>query len=422
MFYLKDSKKIKTSIYCIIRYKGKRYKIATGESVSTAFWNPEKHRCYTGKRYPEGAIINDRLNNFKIRVENIFNEYKLNNQIPTINEVKNKLNGREDEITFFFDEFIHQYIDAVKHEKAESTIKKYITTLHKIEEYQNDTDQKLRFQDIDINFYRDFKAWFYTKYNTRNYFGSIIKNIKRFMNAAALEGLHNCKGYKHPEFKTEAEDADTVYLTIDELKKIYQLKITEDLIKQHYPNITAGNLKRKIESLEKVRARFLIGAFTLLRVSDYKRLTEVNVKGSFIKIKPKKRSKGRKNRDVVIPMHPIVKDILKKGYDLSESISEQKINKHIKEICRMAGITSKEVIYRTEKGKEVEKSFEKWELITTHTARRSAATNMLMAGMEASDIMILGGWSSEKSFWKYIRLEPEVNAKRLSNHPFFKKI
>jgi len=40
--------------------------------------------------------------------------------------------------------------------------------------------------------------------------------------------------------------------------------------------------------------------------------------------------------------------------------------------------------------------------------------------MEASDIMLLGGWSSEKSFWKYIRMEPEVNARRLADHPFFR--
>jgi hypothetical protein len=74
-------------------------------------------------------------------------------------------------------------------------------------------------------------------------------------------------------------------------------------------------------------------------------------------------------------------------------------------ICRLAGITGEEVIVRPEKGKEAEKYYKKWQLITTHTARGSAATNMLMSGMEASDIMILGGWSSEKSFRRYIRFE-----------------
>ena len=105
---------------------------------------------------------------------------------------------------------------------------------------------------------------------------------------------------------------------------------------------------------------------------------------------------------------------------MNTPMSEQKLNDHIKELCRMAGINQTEIVVRTEKGKEVERHFEKWQLITSHTARRSAATNMLLSGIEASDIMILGNWASEKSFWKYIRMEPEMNAKRLSGHSFFK--
>jgi len=86
----------------------------------------------------------------------------------------------------------------------------------------------------------------------------------------------------------------------------------------------------------------------------------------------------------------------------------------------MAGFTEKVYVVRTEADKEVERVYEKWELVCTHTARRSAATNMLLSGIKASDIMILGNWSSEKSFWKYMRMLPEINAKRLMDHPYFK--
>ena len=46
-------------------------------------------------------------------------------------------------------------------------------------------------------------------------------------------------------------------------------------------------------------------------------------------------------------MHPVVKSILESGFDPSVKISEQKINKHIKEICRMAGINDRVVTCRT---------------------------------------------------------------------------
>lgn len=419
MFYLKDNKKDKSAIDAIIRFKGKRYKIPTGESTDTKFWNKEKHRCKTGRLNPDGASVNAKLDLLEADIKKIFNDFNLAGIVPTIHEVKFKLQGEQGE-QIYFTSYLEQQIEQQREVRALNTIKKYVTALNKIKEYEKDRGIRLRFQDIDIAFYYNFRAWFYRQFNTRNYFGSIIKVIKKFMNKSLVDGVHSFEGHRHPEFVTEQEDADTVYLSLEELRKIYDLEITEEVVRELYPNIYAQNLKRKMESLEKVRARFLIGAFTLLRVSDFKRLNEVNIKDGFIRIKPKKRSKGRKNRDVFIPIHPIVKNIIESGFDLSETISEQKINKHIKEICRLAGITNEEVIIRTEKGREVEKSYEKWQLITTHTARRSAATNMLMAGMEASDIMILGGWSSEKSFWKYIRMEPEVNARRLADHPFFR--
>lgn len=424
MFYLKDKSRARSAIVAIVRHKGQRYKFSTGESVIVDYWLPAKERCSAGSKYPEGAYINEKLDQIRIDVQSLLHEFNLENHIPTQDEFMERLKGKKQEENLekqpYFSEYIHNYLEEAQKDRAISTLKKYRTTLNKILEYEEDRKMQLRFEDINIYFYRDFRKWFYSKYNTRNYFGSIVKNIKRFMNMSMLDGIHKCDGHKHPEFKIEHEDADTVYLSMDELKKIHEMEITDEVVKHFYPNIRPQNLARKKESMEKVRNRFLIGAFTMLRVSDFKRLTETNIHSGFIKIKPKKRSKGRKNRDVVIPMHPIVKEILQKGIDLSEIVSEQKINKHIKEICKFAGIDDEEIIIRTERGEEVERTYKKWKLITTHTARRSAATNMLMAGMEASDIMILGGWSSEKSFWKYIRMEPEVNARRLADHPFFR--
>jgi len=423
MFYLKYPQRENSAVIAIFRFKGNRYKIPTGESTPTKFWRKSNQRCSPGRSFPDGAFINDRLRMMESDIKQALNGYKIKGITPTNERLRLKLQGELEETSEgepLFADYIRDYAETIKEEKALSTYKKYITTLHKIEEYERARGRQLKFADINIFFYRDFKQWFYAKYDTRNYFGSIIKNIKRFMNTSTLDGIHSHSGHKHPEFKIESEEADTVYLSLEELKTIYDLEITDELIKKEHPKIYAHNLKRKKESMEKVRARFLIGAYTLLRVSDFKRLSEVNVRDGFIKIKPKKRSKGRKNRDVIIPLHPLIKEILESGIDLSESLSEQKINKHIKEICKMAEINNPEAIIRTEKGREVEKYYDKWELITTHTARRSAATNMLMSGMEASDIMLLGGWSSEKSFWKYIRMEPEVNARRLADHPFFR--
>lgn len=425
---IKDGAKKTSSIVAIIRFKGKRYKISTGETVLIDKWLPKEKKASAGRSYPDGVFINETLESLEFLIDKTLQRFKLDTVAPSLQDFKKAMDeertgGVQNDVYLTSD--IQKRIEVYTESRSDSTIKKYTTTLHKLIEFEKYRKSKLRFSDIDIQFYYDFKTWFYHQKKdddssfSKNYFGSIVKNIKKFMNDGLKDGIHNYTGHKHPDFKTDSEEADTIYLNEDELNRIYDLKITEEKVKGIYPKMYAQNLMRKMKSMEQARKRFLIGAYTLLRVSDYKRLSEINLQENFIRMKPKKRAKGKKNRDVVIPIHPRVKEILKE-MDWDYHMPEQKINDRIKEICRLADIKEKVFIVRTEADKEVERVYEKWELVCTHTARRSAATNMLLAGMKASDIMGLGNWASEKSFWKYIRMSPEINAKRLMEHPFFK--
>jgi integrase len=64
---------------------------------------------------------------------------------------------------------------------------------------------------------------------------------------------------------------------------------------------------------------------------------------------------------------------------------------------------------------------EKYNLITTHTARRSGATNMFLAGIPAQSIMKITGHTTESSFMKYLRISKDANATLIANNPFFNK-
>nr|WP_163718783.1 tyrosine-type recombinase/integrase [Mangrovibacterium lignilyticum] len=133
-----------------------------------------------------------------------------------------------------------------------------------------------------------------------------------------------------------------------------------------------------------------------------------------------KTQKGtRKNEDVVIPIHPIVGEILNSGFEITTPISDQKLNKQIKQVCRCVGINDLVSVSRTEGNELVERNQQKWELISTHTARRSGATNMYLAGIPSISIMKITGHKTEKSFLKYIKISQEENAKLLSGHKFF---
>ncbi len=62
----------------------------------------------------------------------------------------------------------------------------------------------------------------------------------------------------------------------------------------------------------------------------------------------------------------------------------------------------------------------KFELITTHTARRTAATHMYLRNMLPIDIMKITGHKTESSFLKYICVPKEESVKRMAQNKFFK--
>lgn len=57
-----------------------------------------------------------------------------------------------------------------------------------------------------------------------------------------------------------------------------------------------------------------------------------------------------------------------------------------------------------------------FECVTSHTARRSFATNLYLDGFPTIEIMKITGHKTEKSFMKYIKVSKLDAAKRLSAH------
>lgn len=86
---------------------------------------------------------------------------------------------------------------------------------------------------------------------------------------------------------------------------------------------------------------------------------------------------------------------------------------------KRAGITDMVYIERTRGGKVERLSVPRYELVSSHTARRSFATNTYLAGIPAARIMLMTAHSTEEAFFRYIRISRSENAKTLSEHPFF---
>lgn len=427
-FFLKDKKKSTTYINTIVAFKGKYFKRSTGESIQPRSWSDSMQRCKESG-FPAARRINKTLNEIFVATTQACDYFVEHRAIPSQPEFWERvdffLSGGKITASIGFVDYLKSYINDRRGRLAARTVIKYNTLLNKLTEYEFVKKRKLRFEDIDINFYHDFERWIYTYQRedgtvgyTANYFGALIQCLKVVFRGAKENGLHNLTGIEHKDFKTVSETADTIYLNEDELLRIHRLNFTPELVLQHFPNADKRpqNMARRLEAYEIVRAKFLIGAYTALRVSDFNRLESVNLHDGFITIRTKKT--GVK---VVIPVHWVIREIIDRGFNISTPISEQKINKHIKEICVLADINDPVEITLTVGGRRIAETHPKWELVTNHTARRSGATNMYKAGIPSLSIMKITGHTTEKSFLKYIKITAEENALLLAQHSFFRR-
>ena len=98
---------------------------------------------------------------------------------------------------------------------------------------------------------------------------------------------------------------------------------------------------------------------------------------------------------------------------------DQTINRNLKTLDEWAEIDNAISVRRTEGGQLVNQRLPKYQLIKSHTARRSFCTNAYLAGMDCLDIMNLSGHTSEKAFLRYIKVTNEERAKRMADHGFF---
>lgn len=285
---------------------------------------------------------------------------------------------------------------ASKSKRNRAYKRKYWVLARKLSAYEKLRAVKLMSNSLDILTIEDFFCFLKDKYPYRSStLASTLGAIHVIVKYAQNKGY--AVNYAFAEYTIHNEDSASVYLTVDEIDIINQLKLSD--------------------SLSIVRDRFLLGCCTGLRYSDYSIVNESNIIKNTIQIRTRKT--GEK---VIIPIHSLIFDILERNAGKLPKIhcSQQYFNATVKLICKKAGINSPILIERTEGNKIIKITKNKYQLVASHTARRSFATNMYLAGIATAKIMMLTGHKTESSFFKYIRIAKQENANELSNHPFFK--
>ena len=387
-FVFKDAKKT-SLLYLVLRENRKSEKISLQLKEDPATFDKEKYVFL--KTNPYYKTLNARLSFIKSKVELLVREAEVTNEtllefrtkvIDAIN-VNAKVKEDKQPCNFFL-----PYFQSWAEEE---------TTKHKYNRYKRYTYNTLKeyfgsknptFNDINYAFCEDFIEWMNGKNLCANTRGSHVKFVKAAMNEAFKNKLHNNEDFR--TFRKETEEVDAVYLTTEEVTKVAELPLCG--------------------SHAMARDLFIIGCHTGMRFSDYSRLSMDDISDGVIHLITQKCK-----TPVDVPAHSRVLEILKKHGGKAPRMSGQKFNSYIKDVCKEAGINESVLVRKS--GKQTR--YEKWELVSSHTARRTGLTNMYKAGIPMYRCMMISGHKTEKVFLTYIRITQEENAEYLKNNPFF---
>ncbi len=441
-FYLTNTKaESESNLYCLINYglyksvnNTKKYlplKYYTDIKINPQSWDKVNNRVVESNLYSddikvqevkyssnETANINSKIEMFENTVKELFQKLTGKGKIPTHEELRIDLDKIfkpakviKDQIQTPSDlfSFIDFFID--KSVRKANTVKSYVTLKNNLLDYQRDRNSVLTFEKIDIDFYYAFidylskpKAGITKNSKSKsvtalsiNTIGTRIKILKTLLNEAVGMGISVPSDFKKKSFKKPNEETTSIYLNLSELTLLY--------------NITGLPLY-----LEQVRDIFIIGCYTGLHFSDLTQISKKNIlDNDTVKIISQKT-----NKKIVVPLHPKVRKILEKyNYKLPQPPSNQKFNDYIKLVAEMAKVNEPVKIERNRGDRNINQMTEKYNLVTSQTARRSFATNAFLMGVPINSIIRITGHKTESSFLKYIKISAVNKLVKTQSNKFF---
>lgn len=395
-FYLLTPDAISQSqVYVSISNKEKRLRFATGESFVTSYCNIRKKK---GKKelvkkntafYFEYSSKLRQIRDTLIRAEMELSKTGEKCSLEQIREHFYMQTGKlkvQDSLTF--DEAFTKFIMDSEGAWSENTKKKFNGTFNHLQEYEK------TYGDIDLNqvnedFWNSLRDKFFVA-------------TKRFSNPSTNKHLQGIKQFlkyakKKSFIKNDADFDDFKYLAEIEPFKI---ALKEDEVE------TLLNLKLSDNPrLDKVRDLFVLEILTGQRWSDMpKVLDSKHISDTNITIYQQKT--GEK---ATIPLHPKLKKhldyIFGKYPEGLPTISNQKFNEYLKEICIMAKFNRQHSWVTLVGRQKITQSDYRYNLISSHTGRRTFATLAIKQGINSELIMKVTGHLKYDQFREYIKVD-----------------
>lgn len=389
-FYLERHKGIKSkkrAIRCYIREYSFTLAINTGQSIDPDLWDKSSQRANPKK--VKDKILGGELKSLNMYLNGIESKiYEIERSIRSkdfktgfsvISEkIREHFNKREIGFYDIYDEFLkYRKIKVTK-----ESFQKYKRTRTFLSEFEKYSKDKISFEKINPLFFEKYFTFLIdNKGQLNNTAHKNIKFLKTFLIWANSNNFTDNQSYK--SFKSISEQNEIIYITEDELMSLY-------------------NFETNIERLERVRDIFVFQCFTGVRFSDMQNLKHEDIIGSNWKLRTKK------THDIIdIPLNAYALSILAKYENWTTPlppISNQKMNLYLKELCKVAGVDTSVKIIKYKGSNRIEKVYKKYEVIGSHTARRTFISLSLEKGMKPDVIMAITGHRSYRMMQRYLKI------------------
>lgn len=403
-YYLRcPNNKRRSAIYMSATYRGQRCIFFPGESIDTSQWiNDKKRRINKPKSIPENNALIGRLNRFEQLVRDTHDDLQKNTKgIVPAEELgkavieKIKPSATSEDVPATIVDLFHILIEDTRNKKrlkadggvmTEGTVETYEVTQNHFKNFQAKGRKVYKVADLNQKLIDNFSDYLnITLKMAFNGSGKYMKTFRTMMNYAKRKKLISVETLIDTKVTVTKETPDNIYLTDSDIADMMRL------------NTFASTL------YETIRDYFVIGCKTGLRFSDYSKINNARIDNGFIYLSQKK-TQGR----VTIPVHPLVSQIIAKypGGKLPKCPSNQVFNRYLKEIGKMLPSLNADFEKTITRSRVPDPHvYKKWQLLQTHTARRSFATNEYMAGTPTITIMAITGHKTDKSFRSYIKAD-----------------
>lgn len=296
-------------------------------------------------------------------------------------------------------ECIQQYVEAksVKSKEYRKRYRMILTYILMLEEEWNIT---LYPQVIGTLFWAKFEHYLYNHNLSPHSVSALFYNLRAVLKWASRHGAKVKSDMEELNFMS-VDAKPKIAMTEDDISRIYWFDIDALPCRQQHK-----------KTLRLVRDHFVLSCFLGQRYSDTIRLDETNFRGNEI-FKVTQQKTGNTavlefNR-LYTEYPPHVRTILER-YDYKSPWTGGicNYNRYLHELMRLVGFDADIKYEYKVAGVIITKSFKKWELISSHVARRTFITNAVKRGINSQFIKRASGHHSDNSFGKYVIFNDNV--------------